>query len=340
MTDALARRAAASPGQQGRILISAGISATNADDGERALACFDEARGLLAAAGDVRAAALADANAATALSRLGRIPESAQRYELALEGFRAVGATAAESQVIANLARYYEHVGDLGKARAYLVEALDIQERGGLAEARAYTVAMLGYLSEREGDLAAAAEWTADAITASGELQKDEFLGYGLLFAADLVQRRGDDEQAARLLGASTAAFARAAVVPQDEEAARATRVRESLSEYGSGRGGRRRARPRPLGRARRHLARDRSAHPLEVVLADVAGDLLAQLRSLFVGVPEVDPAPDAGIDDLLERIREALEVARLAREAAAEDVERHPVGAEEVLARCSGRHR
>ena len=234
VTDALARRAAASPGQQGRILISAGISATNADDGERALACFDEARGLLAAAGDVRAAALADANAATALSRLGRIPESAQRYELALEGFRAVGATAAESQVIANLARYYEHVGDLGKARAYLVEALDIQERGGLAEARAYTVAMLGYLSEREGDLAAAAEWTADAITASGELQKDEFLGYGLLFAADLVQRRGDDEQAARLLGASTAAFARAAVVPQDEEAARAMRVRESVSEYGA----------------------------------------------------------------------------------------------------------
>ena len=60
--------------------------------------------------------------------------------------------------MIANLARYYEHVGDLGKSRAYLVEALDIQERGGLAEARAYTVAMLGYLSEREGDLAAAAE--------------------------------------------------------------------------------------------------------------------------------------------------------------------------------------
>ncbi len=234
VTDALARRAAASPGQQGRILISAGISATNADDGERALACFDEARELLVAAGDVRAAALADANAATALSRLGRIPESAQRYELALEGFRAVGATAAESQVIANLARYYEHVGDLSKARAYLVEALDIQERGGLAEARAYTVAMLGYLSEREGDLASAAEWTADAISASGELQKDEFLGYGLLFAADLVQRRGDHEQAARLLGASTAAFARSAVVPQDEEAARAMRVRESLSEYGA----------------------------------------------------------------------------------------------------------
>ena len=91
---------------------------------------------------------------------------------------------------------------------------------------------MLGYLSEREGDLTAAAEWTADAIAVAGDLQADEYLGYALLFAADLVQRRGDQERAARLLGASTAAFARATVVPQDEEAARAVRVRDGLSEH------------------------------------------------------------------------------------------------------------
>ena len=39
-------------------------------------------------------------------------------------------------------------------------------------------------------------------------------------------------ERAARLLGASTAAFERAAVVPQAEEAARAVRVRDGLSEH------------------------------------------------------------------------------------------------------------
>ena len=202
------------------------------DDGEHALACLDEARELLLGAGDVRGAALADANASTALSRLGREAEARERSELAREGFRAVGAIVAESQVTANLARDYEHAGDFAKARAYLVEALELQERGGFAEARAYTLAMLGYLSEREGDLAAAATWTADAITVAGELQKDEYLAYALLFAADLVQRRGDQERAARLLGASTAAFARATVVPQDEEAARAVRVRDGLSEY------------------------------------------------------------------------------------------------------------
>ena len=77
------------------------------DDGERALACFDEARELLLGADDVRGAALADANASTALSRLGREAEAMERSELAREGFRAVGAIVAESQVTANLARNY-----------------------------------------------------------------------------------------------------------------------------------------------------------------------------------------------------------------------------------------
>ena len=77
------------------------------DDGEHALVYFDEARELLLGADDVRAAALADANASTALSRLGREAEAMERSELAREGFRAVGAIAAESQVTANLARNY-----------------------------------------------------------------------------------------------------------------------------------------------------------------------------------------------------------------------------------------
>ena len=139
--------------------------------------------------------------------------------------------------MIANLARHYSTAGDSAKARAYLRRALELQERGDFREARAYTLAMLGYLSEREGDLTAAAEWTSEAIAVAGELQKDELLAYALVFAADLVQRRGDDRSGrTRLLGASTAAFARATVVPQDEEAARAVRMRDGLSEYAAGR--------------------------------------------------------------------------------------------------------
>jgi hypothetical protein len=70
----------------------------------------------------------------------------------------------------------------------------------------------------------------------------------------------------------------------------------------------------------------------LEVVPALPTGDLLAEQCTLRVRGSEVDPAPDAGVDDLLERLREALEVPRLRGEPRALDVERDPVGTEEVL--------
>ena len=188
-------------------------------------------RPLLLAAGDLRGAALTDANAANALSQLGDVPQAITRAERALEGFRATGATAAEGQILANLAQNYETIGDLETTRRYLAESLDVLDRLDHQEGRAFTMAMLGYVAEREGDLEQAARWTIDALRAAGELRKEEYAAYGLLFAADLVQRAGKKRQSAELLGASDAAFARAVVVPQDDEAARRERVAAQLDE-------------------------------------------------------------------------------------------------------------
>ncbi len=239
VAESLARRATASPRQQGRILISAGIHALNDDDGEAALAYLDEAVQLLEEAGDPRAAAVAHANAATALVRLERHDEATARYEAARAGFHEVGATLAASQVMANLAGCYERAGDFARARATLTEALALQEASGSAEARAFTLAMLGYISEREGNVDEAGRWTSLALEASVPLGKHEYVGYGLLFAADLVQRAGAAESAARLLGASATAFDQAAVVPQAEETERLERVRALLAgELGADRFG------------------------------------------------------------------------------------------------------
>jgi predicted ATPase/DNA-binding SARP family transcriptional activator len=222
---ALERRAGASPGQQGRVLVSAGIHALNVRDSATALAHFDEAQALLLEAGDVRGAALADANAATALSQQGDTRESIARAERALEGFRAAGATAAEGQILANLAQSYETLGDLETTRRYLADSLDVLDRLDHPEGRAFTLAMLGYVAEREGDLEEASRWTIEALLVAGQLRKEEYIAYGLLFAADLVQRAGRDRESAELLGASDAAFARAVVIPQDDESARRERV-------------------------------------------------------------------------------------------------------------------
>ena len=78
----------------------------------------------------------------------------------------------------------------------------------------------------------------------------------------------------------------------------------------------------------------------LEVVLFEIMGDFFAQHGSLRVGSAEVYACPDPGVDDLLERLREAVEAARSAG-FVAEGAEADFVGAEEVLERvheCTGR--
>src|SRR5829696_9802123 len=61
----------------------------------------------------------------------------------------------------------------------------------------------------------------------------------------------------------------------------------------------------------------------LEVVPCHVLGDVPAEDDRLHVGGAVVEAGPDAGLDDLVERLREPVEVARrLTREAAARHVE------------------
>ena len=76
-------------------------------------------------------------------------------------------------------------------------------------------------------------------------------------------------------------------------------------------------------------------------MLLEVVGDLLAEHGALHVGGAEVDPAPDAGVDDFLERIREAVEAPRRTgrgKALVAFRGEGDPVGAEEGLQRVHGR--
>ena len=71
----------------------------------------------------------------------------------------------------------------------------------------------------------------------------------------------------------------------------------------------------------------------LEVVLLEVVGDLLAEHGALHVGGAEVDAGPYSSVNDLLGRVREAVEAPRRAG-FVAERAEGNLVGAEEVLER------
>src|SRR6266511_1839293 len=82
---------------------------------------------------------------------------------------------------------------------------------------------------------------------------------------------------------------------------------------------------------------RDVSVDGLEVVPPQVVGDFPAEHRSLHVGGAEVDTGPDAGVDDLLQGVGEAVERTRGAG-ADAVGAEWDSVGAEEVLHRVHDR--
>ena len=82
--------------------------------------------------------------------------------------------------------------------------------------------------------------------------------------------------------------------------------------------------------------SKDALAHKLfhapEVVAALPAATLRPIPAPCSSAVAEVDAAPDAGVDDLLQEVGEPPEVARLPGEARARDGERDLVLAEEVL--------
>jgi hypothetical protein len=71
----------------------------------------------------------------------------------------------------------------------------------------------------------------------------------------------------------------------------------------------------------------------LEVVPPEIVSDLLAEHGTLRVGGAEVDARPHAGVDDLLEHVREPLEAPRGTR-FVAERGDGDLVGAEKVLER------
>ena len=145
--------------------------------------------------------------------------------------FGQPGALGAEGQILANIAQHYEILGDLETTRRYLAESLDVLDRLDHQEGRAFTMAMLGYVAEREGDLEEAARWTIERVAGRwGACARRSTSPTGSSSPPISCNEPARSGQAAELLGASDATFARAVVVPQEDEAARRERVGEHVA--------------------------------------------------------------------------------------------------------------
>ena len=243
----------ASPGQQGRILVSAGIHAMHVRDtasGARVL------RRGAAAVPRGRRCARRGAGRCERRDRAepaGRDARSITRAERALEGFRAIGALGAEGQILANLAQSYE-------------TPVTSRRPGGISPSP--STCSTGWIIRRP----ARSRWRCwatwpNARATSRRRHAGRSRRYGSPASSQGGVRRlraplrrrsratsAAKERAAELLGASDAAFSRAVVVPQEDEAARRAGARRPLGAR-TGKGGRRGARPHELGGAWRCLS-------------------------------------------------------------------------------------
>jgi len=120
-------------------------------------------------------------------------------------------------------------------AREALLRTLELTGQPGVAQQlRAVAATGLGYLAGAEGDLAAARDWHAKALTAAWFSGDAPVIAETLGGLADLALREGDPERAAELLGASFAIRGttdRSAI--DDERVAAAARSVLGAGRYG-----------------------------------------------------------------------------------------------------------
>jgi predicted ATPase/class 3 adenylate cyclase len=123
----------------------------------------------------------------------------------ASQDFAARGMTAWEATCRFWLANAAIDRGDLPRARAWLEEALPLQERAGWGSGKAFVLANLGYVAALQGDLERAEEISREALALGWESNDLRRLAEQLSELAWLAVEHGDGQRAARLGGAASA---------------------------------------------------------------------------------------------------------------------------------------
>ena len=132
----------------------------------QALETFDAARAFIPAPAESRerfAASILDRRG-TVLRLLGRIEEARREYELSLAVSRRIEAILDEAHTLANLGELALQTGELGRARALSLEALELFQRHEAWHGEIGALYRLAQVERMEGQLRVAEATTADAL--------------------------------------------------------------------------------------------------------------------------------------------------------------------------------
>jgi DNA-binding SARP family transcriptional activator len=181
--------------------VHANLSSKAVEDAEYQLAIDEADRALTAAAGHDLFGALAIANKAEALIRIGELDEARPLLVQSAEMFTALGSLTASTPYVLMGALDTER-GDLARARVSLERARRLAERAGDVHAEAAALCGLSRVLVEE-DLDAARVHARHALERATDLERAV-----ALCAAALVELRADELDAARSLAAEAQAVA------------------------------------------------------------------------------------------------------------------------------------
>jgi tetratricopeptide (TPR) repeat protein len=122
--------------------------------------------------------------------------------------------------------------GDLDRARALYLESMRMADEAGSARGVAGEHHNLGYVELHSGNLAEAKEHFRASFEWAAANRDLYLLPYCIADAAVVAHADGDDERAARLLGAADAVFESTGAVPDPDDRVEIDRARSELSTY------------------------------------------------------------------------------------------------------------
>lgn len=215
---AIAHTAGGEPRLCGLALAHGGVFAYRRGELEQARAIYEEALGIFRSLGDLDEVARCLAELGSVYFADGDLDTAIGLYEEAAALFRGLGQQARLSMTLSNLGALAGMRGDHELAATHGEEAARIQRDVDDRDALSITLHNLGRTRVRLGDVARGRAHLAESYTIARSLGYREVLAYCLTAAAQLSVRSGDAEDAARLLGASQAAFdALGLGIPEDE---------------------------------------------------------------------------------------------------------------------------
>jgi len=168
-----------------------------AEHGE-AIAAFERARELWAAAGDKQGEASAMASLGGVCTDIGRLAEARERFTRAVALARECGNRRLEGSATNNLGIVLRHLGRFAEARDHYRMDLELSREIGDRRSVAITLVNLGPHEARLGNTAAAAEALEESLAVSREIGARRVVGYGLHAQGSLALAEGDAGRARR----------------------------------------------------------------------------------------------------------------------------------------------